>query len=573
MPDNKLEIKLQVKNQKANKQLKDTSKHIKDVERKAKGSEKELSRMRIATAGLRRTMGALRNNLLLVSFAFVGVGAVIAKSVKAFGEQELAEKKLETALGRTSDALLQQASALQQVTTFGDENIIQAQALIAAFTDDEEAIKKATEATLDLAAAKGMDLFAAADLVAKTLGSSTNAMSRYGIEVTGAVGSTERLNTLTQNIANTFGGQAKAQAETMAGALSQAGHAAGDASEKLGKLLEPAIIKSAQLFKGASEAVGGYLDSLRRLSLEEIKESANVERLTLELNVLEKQLIILDRPMSRFGNTQATMSGIDDLRMKINELNVQLQNLFFPRQQELDLTNMTIMAISRENEVLEKRNLLYGDANTATEIANQNFARRQFLQDIAIKQDESSIDVSKAQAEAIDKASIATKTQTQMTIEGSQKIASSLVALSKGNKDNAVMALKISQAVAIGSAIEGSMTAFGKGGVGGFILGTALLAEGMARVQQINDQIKEVKKAETGMNEVVTQPTLILAGENNKAESVQITPLEGPNMDGPQGSSGITLNISAPLVDDTVVDSIIPAIREAVRRGEDIGIG
>ena len=75
------------------------------------------------------------------------------------------------------------------------------------------------------------------------------------------------------------------------------------------------------------------------------------------------------------------------------------------------------------------------------------------------------------------------------------------------------------------------------------------------------------------MNEVVTQPTLILAGENNKAESVQITPLEGPNMDGPQGSSCITLNISAPLVDDTVVDSIIPAIREAVRRGEDIGIG
>jgi hypothetical protein len=34
----------------------------------------------------------------------------------------------------------------------------------------------------------------------------------------------------------------------------------------------------------------------------------------------------------------------------------------------------------------------------------------------------------------------------------------------------------------------------------------------------------------------------------------------------------ITLNISAPLVDDTVVDSIIPAIREAIRRGEDIGI-
>ena len=38
------------------------------------------------------------------------------------------------------------------------------------------------------------------------------------------------------------------------------------------------------------------------------------------------------------------------------------------------------------------------------------------------------------------------------------------------------------------------------------------------------------------------------------------------------GGQNITLNISAPLVDDTVVDSIIPAIREAIRRGEDIGI-
>ena len=34
------------------------------------------------------------------------------------------------------------------------------------------------------------------------------------------------------------------------------------------------------------------------------------------------------------------------------------------------------------------------------------------------------------------------------------------------------------------------------------------------------------------------------------------------------GGNNITLNISAPLVDDTVVDTIIPAINEAIRRGE-----
>ena len=56
----------------------------------------------------------------------------------------------------------------------------------------------------------------------------------------------------------------------------------------------------------------------------------------------------------------------------------------------------------------------------------------------------------------------------------------------------------------------------------------------------------------------------------NAVESIGLENLNQMNEGG--GSSNITLNISAPLVDDTVVDSIIPAIREAVRRGEDIGI-
>ena len=104
---------------------------------------------------------------------------------------------------------------------------------------NEEQIKKATEATLDMAVAMGMELKAAGDLVAKTLGSSTNAMSRYGIQVEGAVGSTERLESLTNNVATLFGGQASAQAETMAGALSQAGNSAGDLAEAIGERLSP----------------------------------------------------------------------------------------------------------------------------------------------------------------------------------------------------------------------------------------------------------------------------------------------------------------------------------------------
>ena len=46
---------------------------------------------------------------------------------------------------------------------------------------------------MDFAQGATMGLAEASKLVAKTLGSSTNALSRYGVEVNGAVGSNERL--------------------------------------------------------------------------------------------------------------------------------------------------------------------------------------------------------------------------------------------------------------------------------------------------------------------------------------------------------------------------------------------
>ena len=155
----------------------------------------------------------IRSNLLLYAFAVGLLTKAFQSLFSTYVKQEKAEKKLQAALGKTNSALLNQAAALQQVTEFGEETIITVQALIAAFTDDEEQIKALTVATLDLAAAKGMELNAAADLVSKTFGSTTNSLSRYGVEVKGASGSTERLTSLTENIANLFSGQAAAAAD------------------------------------------------------------------------------------------------------------------------------------------------------------------------------------------------------------------------------------------------------------------------------------------------------------------------------------------------------------------------
>tara|TARA_R100000700_G_scaffold309_1_gene705 strand:+ start:2769 stop:5285 length:2517 start_codon:yes stop_codon:yes gene_type:complete len=204
---------------------------------------------------VQNSFATIRSKLLLVSFGFGLVNASVVKLVKMFGEQELAEKRLTTALGRRSQALIDQAGALQQQTRFGDEAIIGAQAMLAAFIKEEEGLKKATQATLDLASAKGMDLNSAADLIAKSIGSSTNSLTRYGIEAEGAAGSTERLESIVKNIDKIFGGFAKGELNTTLGILSATGNAVGDAAENIGQVLAPAVESTARLLKSFAESI------------------------------------------------------------------------------------------------------------------------------------------------------------------------------------------------------------------------------------------------------------------------------------------------------------------------------
>ncbi len=172
-----------------------------------------------------------------VAAAFVAVTAIMYKAVEAAIAQEDAEAKLRQALGFTSIALLGQASALQKVTAFSDDQINQAQASIAAFTKNEAQIKALTAATLDLASAKGMDLASAAELVAKSFGSSTDALARHGIQAEATAGSTERLKEITEGIARLYGGQAAAAGNTFSGALSKVKNAFDDLLEEIGMVI------------------------------------------------------------------------------------------------------------------------------------------------------------------------------------------------------------------------------------------------------------------------------------------------------------------------------------------------
>ena len=318
----------------------------------AKKSQKEIS-------GLSRSVGSLGRSALNAGAAYFGTRGLInglSESLKLAGIQEQAEKKLETALGRTSQALLDQASALQKVTTFGDEAIIGVQASLAAFLDSEEQIKKATEATLDLSVAMGMDLKSAGDLIAKTLGSPTNAMSRYGVEVKGAVGSSERLESLTKNVATLFGGQAAAQAQTYAGSVQQLKNQLGDMGEQIGRIVIPVFEELAPHLRTAIDFWSKYLDVG--------KETEGSQ------NALSKEIVDLNKKIELQASLVDYISGtsyrtFDLMKVRASEASRDLkdqmtfENLEIIKQQEqLDLLNqkkkeqLDILAIEKEMKSL-----------------------------------------------------------------------------------------------------------------------------------------------------------------------------------------------------------------------------
>ena len=203
------------------------------------------SKMRKAQKSFKRTAGNLKKIGKSMSMSLtLPLTAFAAASIKAFNTQAKAEAKLSTALKGNKDAfkeLTTQARELQKVTIFGDEETIAAQSMLASMGLEEEAIKRLTPLIQDMATAKGMNLSAAADLVAKSVGSSTNALSRYGIQIEGEVGSTERLNSAAEALSEQFKGQAKAAAKAGAGGLKQLQNRFGDLMEQVGAMLLPVL--------------------------------------------------------------------------------------------------------------------------------------------------------------------------------------------------------------------------------------------------------------------------------------------------------------------------------------------
>ena len=193
--------------------------------------------------------------------------------IDAHKAQEQAERKIEQgvrstgmAAGFTADELKKMAIGLQEITTFGDEEILKGvTSQFLTFTNiSGEQFKRVQVAALNLATVLDGDLKSASIQLGKALNdpvANLSALSRSGIQfstdqkaVIKSLAETNRLaeaqTIILDELEKQYGGQAEAVADTWTGAIEQSQNRIGDAVERLGSI---AVKVYAPIIEGAAD--------------------------------------------------------------------------------------------------------------------------------------------------------------------------------------------------------------------------------------------------------------------------------------------------------------------------------
>jgi hypothetical protein len=540
-------------------------------------------------------------------------------------QQVLAEAQLNAVLkstagvaGVTAKELTNMASALQKQTRFGDEAIIKAQSLMLTFTKvGKEVFPDAIEAVLNMSEAMGQDLQQGVIQVGKALNDpilGVTALRRVGVQLskqqedlvkkftnTGEIAKAQKI--ILSELETQFGGVAKAAGETMAGSLDKMNNAAGDAAESLGQALAPVIIPMAKHFTEAAIGVSEFFKRLTETELEtRIRE---LQELGIETEHLERRLR-LERLQTISGELKGNKS-IKDLKEENRNLDNETTSLIIKQQGLIDeriplLEKYNAMNVTLKEDERARLKELNNEINTVLptkieenqKLIEQNEKQVELLQEQALLLSRPTInsivpetddDITgdpldfdfAGMAEPADtfyqhikdeEASFTEwkkkQAETQKKIDDEvykNRIQNNLeAAIIEGQsaKEAGVSVIKAEVAKSTSSLITKIMQALP------FPVNLAVAAGAGGMIGKVTDSL--FSSFATGGSFVTKGRTTlpigngVVVGDNASGmERVDVTPLPSPTSNG----NNITINISAPLVDETVVDHIIPAIRRA----------
>ena len=234
-----------------------------NIKVRAEGARRAKQELKGVEGGI-KSMGKAALKVGAAFYAAKGLISGFTKIIDLAAEQELAEQKLSTALGRTSTTLLNQASALQQVSTFGDEAIITQQAFLASLEFSEEQIKNIIPVAMDLAAATGMSLESAVRNTSKTFSGLSGELGEMVPQLRELTAEQMKSGEAVKLMGELFGGQASAQALTLSGNIEQMKNAFGDAGEALGRLFVNPTKWVVQRLKTMAEWAAAVANQLAR---------------------------------------------------------------------------------------------------------------------------------------------------------------------------------------------------------------------------------------------------------------------------------------------------------------------
>ena len=241
------------------KQAADTQRNHQKIKTSTKQMTAQYARgmksMRLSTSGAREAIGRLRNQLLLITFAYQLFARVIKPTIELAIKQEFAERKLEAAFAGSNRATRSQVQALkdlanqlQSTTMFSNEAIINAQAMLATFQLTAEQVEELSERMLDMATAvtnvsgKEADLQAIAIALGKGVTGNIGILSRYGIVLSETAKKSGDFNLIMKELDKNFKGMAESMRTTFMGQMKMSGNVVGDFQKELGFVITKSTV-------------------------------------------------------------------------------------------------------------------------------------------------------------------------------------------------------------------------------------------------------------------------------------------------------------------------------------------
>lgn len=195
--------------------------------------------------------GTLAANAASKGFELLASGAsklfqtFIVDGVKAAEEQESANNALNISLAQTGVFSSQAAaefeefaSGLQATTGIADDVISKNAALIQSLGQlDNDGLKRATSAAVNLSAALGKDLSSTSEALGKAAAGNTTAIQKMGLQFQKGQSDAETFNNILKALEDRFGGVAAQKVNTFGGSVTLVGAAFADLQEEVGNTI------------------------------------------------------------------------------------------------------------------------------------------------------------------------------------------------------------------------------------------------------------------------------------------------------------------------------------------------